>query len=105
MGRKEATRAILSTLLERAEREYVVPASIAGIYAMLGDSDKQLEWATRSFRERSNLAAYGRFDSGVWKSDPRFVSLVERSGVLRGRDGPGPPAQQKGTDPGRRPGR
>ncbi|MGK2963783.1 MAG: protein kinase domain-containing protein [Gemmatimonadaceae bacterium] len=100
MGRIEATRAILSTLLERAEREYVVPASVAGIYAMLGDTDKQLEWATRSFRERSNLVAYNHFDSGVWKSDPRFVNLVERSGVLRGRDGPGPPAQQKGTDPG-----
>jgi eukaryotic-like serine/threonine-protein kinase len=92
-GRKDVTRAILATLLERSRREYVLPASIAGIYGLFGDSDRQLEWATRAFRERSNAVAYDRFDHGTWTSDPRFVSLVERSGILRGRYGSAPQTQ------------
>ncbi|MEO5588030.1 MAG: protein kinase [Gemmatimonadaceae bacterium] len=79
-GRKDVTRSILAELLRRARTEYVPPASMASIFALLGDTDNQLLWTTRAFEERSNAIAYTKFDSGPWISDRRFQKLLAQSG-------------------------
>jgi len=43
-GRENVTRSILARLLERARTEDVSLASIAGIFAVLRDTDNQLPW-------------------------------------------------------------
>jgi predicted nucleic acid-binding protein len=81
-GRTDSARALLTELLDRAERAYVPPASVAHVYEALGERDAAVEWMSRAIRERSNAVSYLVPDengSGV-ASDPRIRELLTLAG-------------------------
>jgi Tfp pilus assembly protein PilF len=78
--RNEAKR-VLARIMQRSEREYVSPTSIALVHIGLGDIDRGLFWLEKSYREHSPdlpILSMPYFD-GV-RSDPRFIDLVNRVG-------------------------
>ncbi|HUF12309.1 MAG TPA: protein kinase [Longimicrobiales bacterium] len=85
LGRMEEARAILAELLDRAQHQYVPPATIASVYLRLRDVDSALPWLTQAFEERANFVAYMAIDTaaGPLQRDPRFRELVGRSGRAR----------------------
>jgi TolB-like protein/predicted Ser/Thr protein kinase/Flp pilus assembly protein TadD len=77
-GRADTARALLTELLERAERSYVPPASISHVYEALGEVDAAVDWMSRAVHERSNAISYLTPDenrSGV-AGDPRIRELL-----------------------------
>jgi tetratricopeptide (TPR) repeat protein len=83
LGRLAAARALLEELVNRGRTSYVPPASIAQVFAELGDRDKAVAWMTRAFEERSNAIAYLAVDPGnaMMRDDPRFQALLARAGL------------------------
>jgi TolB-like protein/DNA-binding winged helix-turn-helix (wHTH) protein/Tfp pilus assembly protein PilF len=80
-GERDEARKVLASLMQRSEREYVSPTSIALVHVGLGDTDRALFWLEKSYREHSPdlpILRMPYFD-GV-RSDPRFVDLVNRIG-------------------------
>ena len=63
-----------------------VPAiEFAEVYAALGQTDHAFEWLSRAVEERSEYFPH-RIKSPLFDSladDPRFISLLEKSGVVR----------------------
>jgi hypothetical protein len=61
----------------------VAPASIAIIFAALGDNDQAFAWLEKADKARdvmlARLKVDPRFDS--LRSDPRFADLVRRIGI------------------------
>ena len=68
---------------ERSKRQYVSPASMAFIYARLGEKDLALEWLQKACEEPSlqviHLKVEPVFDS--LRPDPRFQALLRRMGL------------------------
>ena len=83
VGDRERAAQLLQEELQRSEREYVEPVSIAYAYAVLGDDDRALEWLERAYRERAfavvGIATHRAFRS--LHADPRFRDLVQRVGL------------------------
>ena len=81
-NRNEAQKA-LTELQEQSKQRYVSPATIALIYAALGDKDQAFAWLDKSVEEHdlttSHCKVDQRFDS--LRSDPRFAELVRRVGL------------------------
>jgi TolB-like protein/Flp pilus assembly protein TadD len=72
----------LRLLKERSKRSYVAPATIAIIYARLGDKESAFTWLEKAQRERAGLSfikvepVYDPI-----RSDPRFRDLLHRAGL------------------------
>ena len=70
----------LAELQEQSKKRYVSPASIAMIYAALGDKEQAFAWLEKAEKARdaplARLKVDSRFDS--LRSDPRFADLVQR---------------------------
>ena len=72
----------LRLLKERSKRSYVAPATIAMIYARLGDKESAFTWLEKAQRERAGLffikvePVYDPI-----RSDPRFRDLLHRAGL------------------------
>jgi predicted Zn-dependent protease len=83
LGRLAAARALLEELVSRGRTSYVPPASIAQVFAELGDRDKAVAWMTRAFEERSNAIAYLAINPGnaMMRDDRRFQALLARAGL------------------------
>jgi TolB-like protein/serine/threonine protein kinase/Tfp pilus assembly protein PilF len=83
MGKKEKVRTILNELLERANREYVSPTFIAGIYFTLGENDKGFAWLDNAYEERdpflANLKVGMEYDT--IRLDPRYHALLKKVGL------------------------
>ena len=82
-GRRDTARALLAVVLARGRTQYVPSASIAHVYAALGDVPNALAWLEKAFREQSNSIAYlaaDPFDASL-REDPRFVTLLVRAGL------------------------
>jgi TolB-like protein/DNA-binding winged helix-turn-helix (wHTH) protein/thioredoxin-like negative regulator of GroEL len=80
-GERDEAKRVLATVMQRSEREYVSPTSIALIHIGLGDTARAQFWLEKSYREHSPdlpILRMPYFD-GV-RSDPRFVDLVNRVG-------------------------
>lgn len=82
-GKKSEAVAILDELQALSRKRYVSPASIAVIYAGLGDADHAFKWLEKAYQERSaymlRLKTYARLDK--IRSDPRFRELIRRVGL------------------------
>ncbi|HLE63559.1 MAG TPA: hypothetical protein VI750_10480, partial [Pyrinomonadaceae bacterium] len=82
-GKRVEAQETLAKLQEISKRRYVSPATIAIIYAALGDRDQAFAWLEKADKGRDGLLARlkvdPRFDS--LRSDPRFTDLVRRVGL------------------------
>jgi TolB-like protein/Tfp pilus assembly protein PilF/tRNA A-37 threonylcarbamoyl transferase component Bud32 len=81
--RRPAAQALLRDLLARRSSRYVPSASIANIYAALGDVTLALAWMEKAFDERSNAIAYLSADpyAASLRDDRRFKALIARAGL------------------------
>jgi len=84
MGEVEKAREILDDCIQESESKYVPNAGIAALFISLGDTESSFEWLERSFEDKDDwipmFSASPVFDSV--RSDPRFVSLMSRIGLV-----------------------
>ena len=82
-GKRVEAQKGLAELQELLKHRYVSPASIALVYAALGDKDQAFAWLDKADKERdanmARLKVDPRFDT--LRSDPRFVDLLRRVGL------------------------
>ncbi|MGD2153206.1 MAG: hypothetical protein PVG79_08030, partial [Gemmatimonadales bacterium] len=82
-GDEDKAQEILAELFERSRREYVSPFDYALIRLGLGEKDAALDLLEQSFEARDpnmmSIHYYPTWDD--FRSDPRFIDLVERVGV------------------------
>jgi TolB-like protein/Flp pilus assembly protein TadD len=87
-GRLADAKGILAQV-EKDQREnssvHIPPVALAGMYALVGETDRAFEWLDRAFSERSpylsTLNVEQWFD-GI-RNDPRFAALLEKVGLRR----------------------
>jgi len=76
---------LLGELQEQAKVRYVSPASIALVFAGLGEKDQALTWLDKAEKEHDGvivrLKVDSRYDS--LRSDPHFAEIVRRIGMPR----------------------
>lgn len=79
-GRMKEANVKLNELLESHEGQYISPASLAGVYANIGEFDKAFSMLEACFEERNmilvTLKILTRFD--LIKHDPRYQKVIER---------------------------
>ena len=79
-GKRADAQKTLAELQEISKRRYVSSASIALIYAALGDKVQAFAWLEKADKERdvmlTRLRVDPRFDT--LRSDPRFADLARR---------------------------
>jgi hypothetical protein len=70
-------------LLEISKQRYVPPASVAAIYAALGDKDEAFAWLEKAEETRDGILVRLKVDSRYdsLRSDPRFADFVRRLGL------------------------
>jgi len=82
LGNEVEAQAIIDKLLETTALEY--PASMALTYAWRGENDLAFEWYEIGFQQDKGAMAY--FLRSPWskglESDPRYLVLVEKLGLL-----------------------
>ena len=86
LGRRADAEKILADLLSKSKQDYISPYMIATVYASLGNKEKAFDFLEKAEREKSPdipyfLKADLRLDP--LRSDPRFQSLLRRSGLLQ----------------------
>ncbi|HEU5452073.1 MAG TPA: hypothetical protein VFU76_08815, partial [Terriglobales bacterium] len=66
-------------LRRRAAGEFVDAMSLADFYAMMGQTDKTLEWLQKAYQERSSGMIYLSVspDLQPLKANPEFVRLLD----------------------------
>ncbi len=86
LGRAGEAREVLNTLEAVARERYVPPYASALVHAGLGQQDLALEWLNRAYQVHDvHLALLGvdpKWDA--FRSDPRFVALLERCAFTAG---------------------
>ena len=82
-GRRSEALATLRELEDRYARREVLGASIALIYAGLGDKDQAFQWLERNFQEGGPLqnAMLLQPYLDTLRSDPRYADLLRRMGL------------------------
>lgn len=72
----------LKHLMNRERSVYVSPYALAALHADLGDQEKALAELARAFEERDPMLVSAEVDPAFdpVRSDPRFLSLLERVG-------------------------
>jgi TolB-like protein/tetratricopeptide (TPR) repeat protein len=82
-GDRTAAQAVLDELKARSAQAYIPPCSVALVYNGLGNQDEALRQLEKAVDERdvklSFLKVDPRWDS--FRSDPRFVAILERIGL------------------------
>ena len=78
-GKKSEARTLLDELKQLSEQEYVSAASIAFIYAGLGEKDQAFAWLDKGYEQRA-------FQMQWIKLEPRWDSSTLRP-AFRGLDG------------------
>jgi adenylate cyclase len=83
-GKKEDARETLDTLLQRIERGYFAPYSVAEVYSALEEEEKAFEWLDRAYEERDpqqvRVKSNPAFDN--LHSDPRWIQLLKKMGLV-----------------------
>jgi serine/threonine-protein kinase len=79
-GNRAEAQKLLAEMQEVSKQRYVSSASIALIYAALGDKDQAFAWLEKANNERDAILARLRVDSRFdsLRSDPRFADLARR---------------------------
>lgn len=86
-GRPEEARRLLGQLLRPKEGERTPPVAVAGIYAVLGEKERALEWLERAYNERSASVAYVATDfvfEGL-RDEPGYRAFLEKLHLARAR--------------------
>lgn len=80
-GRRKEAKEILNRLT--TTKEYVSPAELAGLYAVLGDKEGAFASLEKSYEAHDLQLQYLKIDSHYdsLRSDPRFNDLVRRVGL------------------------
>jgi DNA-binding winged helix-turn-helix (wHTH) protein/Flp pilus assembly protein TadD len=83
-GRKEAAHELLDELEELSKKEYVPPYYTALIHTGLGEKDQALEWLENAYQEHDLTLVILDIDPMLdsLRGDSRFVSLLERVGLV-----------------------
>src|SRR2546422_10869470 len=83
LGKRGEARKLLNELMERAERRYVSPYSIAHIYIGLGERDQAFEWLRKGSESHDEWMGWLKVDPKLdsLRSDPRFADLARRVGL------------------------
>jgi tetratricopeptide (TPR) repeat protein len=82
-GRRAAAVEILRELTRASGPPATPRLSIALLYCWLGDRQSAIEWLQRAIEAREQRVVYLKFDhvADALRSDPRFVSLLQRIGL------------------------
>jgi TolB-like protein/DNA-binding winged helix-turn-helix (wHTH) protein/Tfp pilus assembly protein PilF len=85
MGRTAEARDVLRVLEDGTRERYVPPATVALVYAGLGDRERVFEWLEKAYRARDVHLAFLPVDArwAAYRGDPRFDDLVARCGFRR----------------------
>jgi eukaryotic-like serine/threonine-protein kinase len=84
---KSGYKAVLRTWVEHltgpSNHGYLAPASVASIYASLGENDHAFEWLEKAYQERDSDLVFLKVER-AWdnlRSDPRYADLLRRVGL------------------------
>ncbi len=82
-GNSAKAREMLVRLKTMAGKSYVSPYNMATIHVGLGEVDLAFDWLKKAFESRSRSLAWLKVASeyDALRTDPRFISLVERIGL------------------------
>src|SRR6266850_190799 len=82
-GRKDEARKILNSLLAEANQSRGNSYMVAVIYAGLGEKDQAFKWLEKAYADYSLLPGPLHFDPrlDILRNDPRYKSLLRRSGL------------------------
>ncbi|HYR32166.1 MAG TPA: protein kinase [Gemmatimonadales bacterium] len=82
-GNRAAALNVLADLQRRSARELVPPATIAIVYAGMGDAPRGIEWLNRGIDEKDLYIPENFFDLlyDPLRNDPRFAQVVARMGL------------------------
>ena len=85
-GEREMALGILDNLVDIAETTYVSPMDFAVVHAGLGDRDEVFRWLEKAFEVRARSMAWltAKDEFALFRSDPRFTSLVASVGIAGG---------------------
>jgi pentatricopeptide repeat protein len=84
VGQPEEARKILNSMLEAGTEKRVSPVDVAGVYSVLGEKDKAIEWLERAYNERSFYLPLSNIDfvfDNV-RNDPRYQALIKKIGLV-----------------------
>ena len=79
--RQEEAKAVLAELDRRSHEQYVPALSLGLIHAVLGESDRTIDFLVRAHDQKEPLAfvaAWGERHLDPLRSDPRFQALLRR---------------------------
>jgi hypothetical protein len=73
--------------LKFADAAFIATSDAAEFYAVLGDTDKAVEWLDRAIRNGDERAAWFRRNPRLAniQKDPRFLRLIENLEARRNR--------------------
>lgn len=82
--RPEEARKLLAKL-NPEHNESVPPIAAAGVYAVLGEKEKAIEWLEKAYDEHSGYLATvnGDFEFENLRDEPRFRALIEKIGLRK----------------------
>ena len=85
MGKAEESRRLLSEVERSPDVKTVSPFLIASIYFLLKDNDAGFEWLERAYTslDRSVYAMAVESELDGVRSDPRYLSMLERIGLAK----------------------
>jgi len=84
VGERDKAQQVLNELQELSASQYLLPYSIALVYAGLGEVDRAFEWLEKSYEQREGLLlAFKHTASRIpgFSSDPRLADLLRRIGL------------------------
>jgi adenylate cyclase len=84
-GRPDEARRLLTRLQQSENSQLPSPTAIAGIYAVLGEKEKALDWLERAYEEHSGYlpSVNGDFVFDSIKGEPRFRALLGKMNLAR----------------------
>jgi tetratricopeptide (TPR) repeat protein len=82
-GNKDQALKLLDELKKLSKQKYVPPYNIAMIYAGLGEKDRVFEMLEKAYEDRDVRMVFLKIEPkwDVYRTDPRFASLLERVGL------------------------
>jgi len=83
MGRKDECRTLLDEVKKRFKEEVLSPYQIATVHILLGDADEGFRWLERAYQDHDPSLVIMGVDDDLKsvRSDPRYLSLLDRIGL------------------------
>ena len=82
-GKVQEARLLLAQCQRPEKGKHVPPTIVAGIYAVLGEKERALEWLERAYNEHSGYLPWLKADF-VFESirnEPRFLAIAKKMGL------------------------